>query len=267
MTIKLLARYMDTSGEEVVGYEVSGRPGQGGVLTGGRSDAEVVKDIEEFEALVARANKGKNRGKEAPFNSLAWRMDSEAGAASRNRPRPHGPRAPRTGASFREGGPGAKFREDDPGDSLLHDLLTAPDPTAKAFEIRDQMNAYLAAQPPDPALKTTPLYRRLCLNVAEQSDAVRRYLPGHIVSEVTLTTTCSSPKILKFADRNALFIMYTHSGRDISGISASEIKHYPMEKEVLIPGGASFKVIKVLQDMGDDYPYLTICLKEVEDDD
>ena len=278
MTIKLFDRYTAADGEELVKYEVSGRPGHGELVTEGKSDADVIKGIEEFEALVAKANKDENRGDRPSAGSLSWRMDAEAGAAScKHLPPPtafeilvraaetsDGPLPPPTDTEYYKE-ISDNFYEDAIAKRDLNFLLRySPNPPPKALQFRDLLNASLAKQPVEPALKNTPLYRRLCLNSSEQSSAVMRYRPGDIVTEGSFTSTNTSSAISKFADKNVLFIIYSHSGRKVPESSGLNLSKLFDGKEVLIPAGATFKVSIVLQDPGEDYPYLTICLKEVE---
>ena len=122
----------------------------------------------------------------------------------------------------------------------LNLALRAGNPAPLVRRIRDILNRSLALRPADPNLPTTPLYRRLQLTEQQIEGLLLRYRRGAVVTENAFTSTSRDPELPGYKDRNVLFVVYSHSGRDIA-----DIAYDPSLKEVLIPAGARFKVVQV----------------------
>ena len=88
-------------------------------------------------------------------------------------------------------------------------------------------------------------------------ETLERYAPGAIVTELAFTSTSRGGVDPQYADGNIEFVIYSHSGKDISGISPKS-----SEREVLIPAGARFRVRDV-KPATESYP-IQIILVEVE---
>ena len=109
------------------------------------------------------------------------------------------------------------------------------------FHIRDLLNESLRLMPAEPALISEPLYRRIQIDTEQELEELfERYESGKIVTEHAFTSTSRGGVAPKYRKRNVEFVIFSNSGRDISGISVQS-----EEWEVLIPAGARFKVTYV----------------------
>ena len=125
--------------------------------------------------------------------------------------------------------------------SALNELLRRGVFTPIVLHIKDLLNASLRLLPAEQALIHEPLYRRIRRDTAQElKETLDRYEPGRIVTEPAFVST-SRGGVHERYPGNVDFVIYSHSGRDISEISAKSD-----EREVLIPAGTRFRVERVL---------------------